>query len=38
LLIKLFKKNYLNLKYDNSKETYWITNDSDENKSMKNQF
>lgn len=38
LFIKLFKKNYLNLKYDNSKETYWITNDSDENKSMKNQF
>ena len=38
LLIKLFKKNYLNLKYDNSKESYWITNVSDEDKNMKNQF
>ena len=38
LLIKLFKKNYLNLKYDNSKESYWITNESDEDKNMKNQF
>ena len=38
LLIKLFKKNYLNLNYDNSKESYWITNESDEDKNMKNQF
>ncbi len=38
LLIKLFKKNYLNLKYDNSKESYWITNVSNEDKNMKNQF
>ena len=38
LFIKLFKKNYLNLKYDNSKETYWIINQTDENKSMKDQF
>ena len=38
LLIKLFKKNYLNLKYDNSKETYWITNEINKNNSMKDQF
>ena len=38
LLIKLFKKNYLNLKYDNSKETYWITNQTNKQNSMKDQF
>ena len=38
LFIKLFKKNYLNLKYDNSKETYWITNQTNKNNSMKDQF
>ena len=38
LFIKLFKKNYLNLKYDNSKETYWITNQTNKQNSMKDQF
>ena len=38
LFIKLFKKNYLNLKYDNSKETYWISNQINKNKNMKDQF
>ena len=38
LFIKLFKKNYLNLKYDNSKETYWITNQTNKQSSMKDQF
>ena len=35
LFIKLFKKNYLNLKYDNSKESYWITNQKNIQNSMK---
>ena len=38
LFIKLFKKNYLNLKYDNSKESYWITNQKNIQNSMKDQF
>ena len=38
LFVKLFKKNYLNLKYDKSKETYWITNQKNKNNNMKDQF
>ena len=38
LFIKLFKKNYLNLKYDNSKESYWITNQKNIQNNMKDQF
>ena len=38
LFVKLFKKNYLNLKYDKSKETYWITNQINKNNNMKDQF
>ncbi len=38
LILKIFKKNYLNLNYDNTIETYWIISDSKINKNMKNQF
>ena len=38
LFVKLFKKNHLNLKYDKSKETYWITNQINKNNNMKDQF
>jgi hypothetical protein len=36
LVLKIFKKNYLNLKYEKNKYTYWI--DVVNNKSMKDQF
>ena len=36
LFLKIFKKNYLNLKYEKNKNTYWI--DVVNNKSMKDQF
>ncbi len=38
LFIKLFKKNYLNLEYDKSKKTYWITTEINKNNKMKDQF
>jgi hypothetical protein len=37
LLLKLFKKNYLNIKYDRNKCSYWVTI-KDKNTSMKDQF
>ena len=37
LLLKIFKKNYLNLKYDRNKSSYWI-NVKDKNSTMKDQF
>ena len=37
LLLKLFKKNYLNIKYDRNKSSYWVTI-KDKNTSMKDQF
>ena len=36
LVLKIFKKNYLNLKYEKNQYTYWI--DVVNNKSMKDQF
>ena len=36
LFLKIFKKNYLNIKYEKKKYTYWI--DVVNNKSMKDQF
>ena len=36
LFLKIFKKNYLNIKYEKTKNTYWI--DVVNNKSMKDQF
>ena len=38
LFIKLFKKNYLNLNYDNKIKTYWITTEMSKNNTMKDQF
>lgn len=38
LFIKLFKKNYLNLEYDKSEKTYWITTEINKNNKMKDQF
>tara|TARA_B100000900_G_C20208586_1_gene564862 strand:+ start:75 stop:464 length:390 start_codon:yes stop_codon:yes gene_type:complete len=38
LFISIFKKNYLNLKFDKSKNTYWTTTELDKNKNMKDQF
>ncbi len=35
--LKIFKKNYLNLNYDKSKDTYWINADLNK-KNMKDQF
>ena len=37
LLLKLFKRNYLNIKYDRNKSSYWI-NVKDKNSTMKDQF
>ncbi len=37
LLLKLFKKNYLNIKFERNKNTYWIKTNK-KNNSMKNQF
>ena len=37
LLLKLFKKNYLNIKYDRNKSTYWI-NIKDKSSTMRDQF
>jgi hypothetical protein len=38
LFIKLFKKNYLNLNYDNKIKSYWITTEMSKNNTMKDQF
>ena len=37
LLLKLFKKNYLNIKYERNRSSYWVTI-KDKNTSMKDQF
>ncbi|MDC0642667.1 hypothetical protein OAP15_03910 [Candidatus Pelagibacter sp.] len=37
LLLKLFKKNYLNIKYERNKSSYW-TSIKDKNTTMKDQF
>ena len=37
LLLKLFKRNYLNIKYDRNKNSYWIYV-KDKNSTMKDQF
>ena len=37
LLLKLFKKNYLNIKYDRNKSTYWI-NFKNKSSTMRDQF
>ena len=37
LLLKLFKNNYLNIKYEKNKNSYWI-NTKNKNTTMKNQF
>ena len=37
LLLKLFKRNYLNIKYERNKSSYWI-NVKDKNTTMKDQF
>ena len=37
VLTKLFKKNYLNVKYEKNKSSYWI-NVKDKNNTMKDQF
>ena len=37
LLLKLFKRNYLNIKYDRNKSSYWIYV-KDKNSTMKDQF
>ena len=37
LLLKLFKRNYLNIKYDRNKSSYWI-NVKDKSSTMKDQF
>jgi len=37
LFLKLFKKNYLNIKYEKNRHSYWI-DVKDKNNSMKNQF
>ena len=37
LFLKIFKKNYLNLKYERNKKSYWI-DVVNNNKSMKDQF
>ena len=37
LLLKLFKKNYLNIKYERNKYSYWI-NVKNKNATMKDQF
>ena len=37
LLLKLFKRNYLNIKYDSNSSSYWI-NINNKSNSMKDQF
>ena len=37
LFLKIFKKNYLNIKYERNKNSYWI-NAEDKNNTMKDQF
>ena len=37
LLLKLFKRNYLNIKYERNKNSYWIST-KDKNTTMKDQF
>ena len=37
MLLKLFKKNYLNIKYEKNKSSYWIKTEN-KNTTMKNQF
>jgi hypothetical protein len=37
LLLKLFKKNYLNIKYDKNISSYWL-DVKDKKSTMKNQF
>ena len=37
LLLKLFKRNYLNIKYDRNKSSYWI-NVKDKSSTMRDQF
>ena len=37
LLLKLFKNNYLNIKYEKNKNSYWIKT-KNKNTTMKNQF
>ena len=37
LVLKIFKKNYLNIRYDNKIKTYWINIDNQHN-SMEDQF
>ena len=37
LLLKLFKRNYLNIKYERNKYSYWI-NVKDKNSTMRDQF
>ena len=37
LLLKIFKKNYLNIKYERNKKSYWISI-KDKNTTMKDQF
>jgi hypothetical protein len=37
LLLKMFKRNYLNIKYERNKSSYWI-NVKDKNTTMKDQF
>ena len=37
LFLKLFKKNYLNIKYEKNRHSYWI-DVKNKNNSMKNQF
>ena len=37
LLLKLFKRNYLNIKYERNKNSYWLST-KDKNTTMKDQF
>ena len=37
LLLKIFKRNYLNIKYERNKNSYWL-NIKDKSNSMKDQF
>ena len=37
LLLKLFKRNYLNIKYDKNKSSYWV-NVKDKQNTMRDQF
>ena len=37
LLLKIFKRNYLNIKYERNRNSYWISTE-DKNTTMKDQF